>query len=151
MFGDFTNQPPPPNDPPQWTDDAPADSSHISVPSAANTEFMSVVDQGLWLTDEAGFSAIDLQCSSSTWPISEDANGSWWVTTQESGQGTVSCTPFDEDDNGTSQGGGNRQVYGLSKKTQKRLVKEIVASIGKFERKRNKSKKRNLMRKSRNN
>lgn len=108
MFGDFTNQPPPPNDPPQWTDDAPADSSHISVPSAANTEFMSVVDQGLWLTDEAGFSAIDLQCSSSTWPISEDANGSWWVTTQESGQGTVSCTPFDEDDNGTVRAGETR-------------------------------------------
>ena len=101
MFGDFTNQPPPPNDPPQWTNDAPADSSHISVPSGIDSEFMSVVHQGQWLSDEAGFSAIDLQCSSSSWAITEDANGSWWVTSPVSGQGTVTCTPYDIDDNGT--------------------------------------------------
>ena len=111
MFGDFTNQPPPPNDPPQWTGDAPADSSQISVPSGANTEFMSLAHQGLWLTDEAGFGAIDLQCSSSTWPVVEDANGSWWVTTESSGQGTVTCTPYDEDDNGTVRAGETRTFH----------------------------------------
>jgi len=108
MFGDFTNQPPPPNDPPQWTNDAPADSSHISVPSGIDSEFMSVVHQGQWLSDEAGFSAIDLQCSSSSWAITEDANGSWWVTSPVSGQGTVTCTPYDIDDNGTVRAGETR-------------------------------------------
>ena len=111
MFGDFTNQPPPPNDPPQWTNDAPADSSHISVPSGINSEFMSVVHQGQWLSDEAGFSAIDLQCSSSSWAITEDANGSWWVTSPVSGQGTVTCTPYDIDDNGTVRAGETRTFH----------------------------------------
>ena len=114
MFGDFTNQPPPPNDPPQWTAEAPADSSQISVPGGVDTEFMSLVHQGLWLTDEAGFSAIDLQCSSSTWPIVEDENGSWWVTTEINGQGTVTCTPYDEDDNGTARAGETRTFHLLA-------------------------------------
>ncbi len=132
MFGDFTNQPPPPNDPPQWTVDAPADSSHISVGSGMYTEFMSLVEQGQWLTDEAGFSAIDLQCSSSTWPITEDTNGSWWVTTEETGTATVTCTPYDLDENDAVRAGETRTFHLLvpfTMETNSQIIPTHVFSL----------------------
>ncbi len=113
MFADFTNQPPPPNDPPQWTAAAPADGDMIPVPAGMTVDFLSVVDQGIWLTDEAGFSAIDLSCtrSSGDWTIAESADGSWQVTTNGQQASSVECTPSDIDDNGMARAGDTRMFH----------------------------------------
>lgn len=113
MFADFTNQPPPPNDPPQWTATAPADGDMIPVPAGMTVDFLSVVDQGLWLTDEAGFSAIDLSCTrtSGDWTIAESTDGSWQVTTNGQQASSVECTPSDIDDNGMARAGDTRMFH----------------------------------------
>ena len=110
MFADFTNQPPPPNDPPQWTAAAPAHDDKIPVPSGVTVDFISVVNQGLWLTDEAGFSAIDLNCVrlSGDWTIAEAADGAWQVTTNGQQASSVECIPYDIDDNGSARAGDPR-------------------------------------------
>ncbi|MFL2979084.1 MAG: hypothetical protein DBX05_01940 [Candidatus Poseidoniales archaeon] len=113
MFADFTNQPPPPNDPPQWTAAAPADGDMIPVPPSMTVDFLSIVNQGLWLTDEAGFSAIDLSCTrySGDWTIAEATDGAWQVTTNEQQASSVECTPSDIDDNGTARAGDTRMFH----------------------------------------
>ena len=113
MFADFTNQPPPPNDPPQWTASAPADNDKIPVPLGVTMDFISVVNQGLWLTDEAGFSAIDLNCAriSGDWTIAEATDGAWQVTTNGQQASSVECTPYDIDDNGDSRAGDSRVFH----------------------------------------
>ncbi len=98
MFIDMTTETPPPNDPPVWTNEAPAEGDIIPIVRGQGQPFMPWSALTSWLNDEAGVANLDVTCSGPiTWGVATAANGDRTVNVPStSDQATVSCEALDD-------------------------------------------------------
>ena len=99
VFADFTTSPVPVDNPPTWTEAAPANNSWFPVPEIGQNRFASWQDISSWFYDESGVSNLDVFCSSGESQISQSIDRSLWVFVDEIVQ--VTCLATDLSDQST--------------------------------------------------
>ena len=100
VFIDFTTEPPPVDDPPQWTTDAPSDGDLLPV-ADVDTPQQIVNEDAIreWFSDELDPGMLSVSCSGADgWALTGGAANSWTVTQQTSGPTTVTCEATDLSD-----------------------------------------------------
>jgi len=63
LFFDFTTEPIPVDDPPQWTSSAPSDGAWFPSPHSGESAWASWNSISTWFIDESGVSSLDIQCT----------------------------------------------------------------------------------------
>lgn len=97
-FFDFTTAPPEIDNPPVWTDDAPADGDLIPVASLSVPQTIVGSEQvDRWFTDELGAGLLNIDCTGgSGWSLNEVEANTWDVTPLAAGgEGAIACEAVD--------------------------------------------------------
>ena len=97
LFIDFTTEPPPVDDPPEWTAAAPSDGDLLPV-ADVDTPQQIVNEEAIreWFSDELDPGMLSVGCSGADgWALTGGAANSWTVKQQTSGPTSVTCEATD--------------------------------------------------------
>ena len=105
LFFDFTTQPVPVDDPPEWTSTAPADGSWFPSPHPGLSTWVDWSSISTWFTDESGVSSLDIRCTADTsLELTEGNDRSFIALIPSSEAQEVTCEAVDS----AMQSSGNR-------------------------------------------
>ena len=110
-FIDFTTSPPPVDNPPTWTNNAPAEGELLPVAGLGESEYIvELNDINAWFDDDLGSGMLNVDCTGATgWNLEEAESNHWMVTSPSEGATeTVICEAWDS--SGQSTGAREFQV-----------------------------------------
>ncbi len=97
-FVDFTTSPPEVDNPPAWSDAAPAEGELLPVAGDGEAEYIvDIVDINAWFTDDLGAGMLDVTCTGAAgWELKEAEANHWTVKSPSEGSTTtVECSAAD--------------------------------------------------------
>ena len=96
LFFDFTTEPIPVDDPPQWTSSAPSDGAWFPSPHSGESTWASWNSISTWFIDESGVSSLDIQCTAdSSMELTEGSDRSLRAIIPSGDAQEVTCEAID--------------------------------------------------------